>query len=122
MKTLNLYEVKIYFNPRYSFEKEEEKFKVSEVKVLAENEKFLCLEDDYFTKITKNKNWDKIYDTLNKPSISIRTKDSILGEGIFYTLYTTKKKRISTIRKEIEKKIEDDLGSFFKIDLSFLED
>lgn len=113
------YKVQIYKKPTsYSFE--EDKFTIESLEVLGENDDFIVFNDDYFTKITKKP--DRYYDVLDRPRINIRTTDSLLSNGIFYTLYTTTNKRPATIRNEIHRQIGKKFGWMMdSVDLSIIK-
>lgn len=97
----------------------EQKFEVSDFNVIAENDRYIAIDDYRFTSLRKEK---YKYDTcLNQVSISLSTSDSVWGSRIIYTLYTDKAKRASTIKKEIEAEIAKKYGFFLgNIDLSFI--
>ena len=122
MKTLHHYKVfipQVSYNYRGKHVKAE--FKKSEINILAENEKFCVLEDSWFTKITKQKNWEFAYARLNKHKIRIRKCD-VLGSGIIYELYSQKKKRSSTIRKHLKEYIDKQYQIYLAVsDLSFIK-
>ena len=98
-------------------------YSVSEVAVVAENEKQIVVEGKYglFSIIRKEK---RDYDTcLNTEHIGINTRDSVWGNRVTYTLYSYKKKRASSIRKAIEAEINRKLGFFIGgVDLSCIKD
>ena len=99
----------------------ERSFKAEMLSVVAENAKYLVLDNDHFTRVRKEK-YD--YDTcLNKPEISLHANDSVWGNRVTYTLYATKDKRRSTIRREIEAAIERKYGFFVRgFNLSFIDE
>lgn len=98
-----------------------QKFEVTEFKVIAENERYIAIDDYRFTSLRKEKTK---YDTcLNQVAISLHSNDSVWGSRISYSLYTDKTKRASTIKREIEAEIAKKYGFFLgKIDLSFIND
>jgi hypothetical protein len=100
----------------------EQRFTCSEFNVIAENERYIAIDDHCFTSIHKESKWQ--HDTrLNKPSISLFSRDSVWGNRITYRLYADKPKRASTIKREIEAEIAKKFGFFLgKIDLSFIND
>jgi len=94
-------------------------FEITNMKVLAENKKLIVFDNDQFKIIAKQKSW--IYSQINKPTIVIYTNDSCYGNSVKYILYTDKNKRNSTIKKEIEKKLNDKYGWLIKeLDLNFI--
>lgn len=100
----------------------EQKFEVTELNVIAENDKYIAIDDYRFTSLHKDSKYK--YDTcLNKVAISLFANDSCWGTRITYSLYTDKTKRASTIKREIEAEIAKKYGFFLgKIDLSFISD
>lgn len=99
----------------------QQKFEVTEFNVIAENDRYLVIDDYRFTSLRKEKSK---YDTcLEQVSIHLSANDSVWGNRITYSLYTVKTKRASTIRKEIEAEIAKKYGFFLgKIDLSFIDE
>ena len=105
------------------FEKQDT-FTMIELDVLAENDRYMVVDDRHYTTIDKLP-VDKysLYSGLNKHSIGIYSQDSCYGNAVHYILYSTATKKASTIRKEIEKEITKKFGFFTgKIDLSFIKD
>ena len=115
--------VDIYSHRKYS--SDVDKFEVKEVEVLGENEDYLVLNDHFFTKLQKSKKGYAIHSVLGKESINIRDGSGlcgdVLGRGVFYVLYSYSKKRPGTIKKEIEKAIQDKYGWMTSIDLSVIK-
>lgn len=107
-RKLFYHSVSIYRERRRSWQ-EESKFFIEEVEVLAENENLLVLNNSRFTRLEKSGKYDW-HDVVGKARISIRTNDSILGDGVFYALYSEKRKRPSTIKKAIQAKIAREYG------------
>lgn len=113
------YKLEIYRKPtRWSFT--EDKFEVKEKSVLAQNDKYLVLNDDYFTKLEK-KGDGVVWSRIDTPSISFR--DCLSQDGIFFTLYSTKPRRISTIKGMIKRKADEKYGWLFSesLDLSIMD-
>ena len=101
-KTIFYHRVAINKKVEHGFQWDD-KFEIVEVEVLAENETRIVLNDEFFTVKVKKKG---AYNSIEKKEISIRTNNSVCGDGIFYELYSYSKKRPATIRKEIESKIK----------------
>ena len=114
MKYLNKYEVKITTSGKTEFLK-------SKVNILDQNETWIVLKTPHYEKIAKSKTWEFAYNILNKPRIYSNTNDKVLENGIFYTLYTTKTKRSSTIKNQIDKYIHDKYSYLKNVDLSFIK-
>ena len=116
--TIFIHRLEIYKKPtRFSFHKDE--YTVREEEILAQNERYIVLNDYCFTKIEK-KGDGVCWGTLNKESISFK---NCLGEqGVFYTCYSDKKKRASSIKNAIHRKAEKEYGWLFssELDLSTL--
>lgn len=99
----------------------EQKFEVTVFNVIAENDRYIAIDDYRFTSLRKEKT--KYDSCLNQVSISLWANDTCWGSRITYSLYTDKVKRASTIKKEIEAEIAKKYGFFLgKIDLSFIND
>ena len=100
----------------------EDRFTQEQVEVLAENDNYIIINDEYFTKINKPSKHSSNYDTvLNSQHIAIVTEDKIFSKGVFYTLYSDSKKRPATVKKEIEDKIQKKFGGFVSIDLGVIK-
>lgn len=121
MKTIKHYRVEVTDRMRPGILGAEQKFEVTEFNVIAENERYIAIDDYRFTSLRKEK---AKYDTcLNQVSISLHSNDSVWGNRISYSLYTDATKRASTIKREIEAEIAKKYGFFLgKIDLSFIDD
>lgn len=120
MTQLYHYNLRVYRKPTsYSFERDE--FKREVLDVLAQNDKYIVLNDSHFTKLEKRggENY-RLYPTLNKPHIYF--KDVLNAEGIFYSLYSTAQKRTPTIEREIREAAQEKYGWLFsdELDLSIL--
>jgi hypothetical protein len=101
--------------------KPESIFQVKEYKIIGENEENIVIDNHEFTTIKKKKS---TYSTcLDSHSIGLDNNDACWGNRISYSLYTLKSKRASTIKAEIEERIQKKYGFFAKsIDLSFITD
>ena len=119
MKKLFYHRVAIYKKPvRFSFDKDE--FITKTVDVLAENEMYIVLNDAYFTKLELTGD-GVCYSRVGKESICVRIHDHSLGKGVFYTLYSEKRRRPSTIKRHIEKHIANKYGWLLgELDLSII--
>ena len=112
MKSINYYEVQILKDGT-------KKFKVELLKVCAENENELVVER-YNRFYILNKKSDR-YSTspdLNKPSIS---EWKVCLEGIHYYLYSTRKVRPDTIKREIAEFVSKEYGYLNEINLDFIK-
>ena len=96
-------------------------FEIKEKEILAENDRYIVLNDSNFTKLEK-KGDGAVYCTLNKENISINIDDRVWEDSVYYTLYSTSKRRPKTIRKHIEDKIKKKYGWLLsEIDLSIIK-
>lgn len=123
LKSLYHYKVSIYKKgeklPWYREQKKDE-FINEKVVVLDQNDTFIVLKDWYFTKLYKEKNSHST--CLNKVSLYARTRDTILDNGVFYTLYSDKPKTAKYIKKEIQAFIQKEFGWLSEgIDLSVIK-
>lgn len=123
LKTLYHYKVSIYKKgeklPWHRDAKKDE-FINEQVDVLAHNDTFIVVKDWYFTKMYKKKTSHST--VLNIPSLYARTKDDILDNGIFYTLYSDKPKTAKKIKSEIQSFIQKEFGWLGDgIDLSIIK-
>lgn len=121
MKKIKHYRVEVTDarNPGIIGPKQE--FKAIELNVVAENDRYIVINDSCFTSVSKEKS--KYETCLEQTSIGLSANDSVWGNRITYSLYTTKTKRASTIKKEIEAEIAKKYGFFLgAIDLSFISD
>lgn len=90
--------------------------KVTEHEIIAISSFRLCINTDWFKTFSFTKEGERkqsYSDYLNETKISIRTNDNLLGNGVFATLYTTKKPTKKTIDKIIAEccvKIDRDYG------------
>jgi len=111
--------LEIYQSPtKYSFQTDQ--YKVEEKEVVVENDKYIVFNDAAFTKIAKSGD-GFVWGVLNKEVVSFR--DCLGAKGIFYTLYTNRKVRPSTIERHIREKANKEYGYLFsnKLDLSILK-
>lgn len=98
----------------------EKVFDVSELNVIGENEINIVVDDHSFTTVSKEKSDYRT--SLETPQISINANDHIWGNGVRYDLFSFSSKKPLTIRKEIEKEIQKQLGFFTKsLNLGFIK-
>jgi len=114
MKKIKLYEVRILESGKNTFE-------TKEYEVLAENDTWIVLNTNHFEKVTKTKTFEFCNCRIDKARIDIRTRDKLLGNGVFYKFFTYKTKKPSTIRNEINKRVSEEYGFLSNIDLSFIK-
>lgn len=114
------YRVKMVFNGG-KIETVGNTFTEETYKIVAENDEYVCLDDYCFTSI-KKKSGHSIDSALNKKTIYSHINDRFWGTQITYTLYTDKKKRRSTIKRELKNYIDKEFSFLNNIDMSFLED
>lgn len=108
MKTINHYEVHI--SDGRGIIKDKNIFKQTVIPVLAENGRYLVLDNWNYTSVKIGK---AEYETcLDKPAIGLSANDNVWGNSIRYSLYTYTNKRPSTIRKEIEEAVMLRYGFF----------
>ena len=99
------------------------KFSVTALDVLAENDRFMVVNDAYFTTLDKTAAKYGVGSPLGKEKISTSANDSVWGNRITYSLYSEKRKKADTIRRAIEREIEKRFGFFARgIDLSVISD
>lgn len=92
----------------------EKRFEKNVRNILAQNDRYLCIDNYGFSTIEKK--------GIGKPSISIYNNDRIWGNRVTLTLYSYKNVRPSTIRSHIERRIKKKFGFFQdRIDLSFIK-
>lgn len=79
--------------------------KIEELKIIGISKYYICLNNDYFTTIDLEREGVKKERSyrryLGDVSVSIRTGDSILGDGVFISLYSTKKPTKRMLKKMI---------------------
>jgi len=107
-KTIYHYELRYYEQPTKFYN--HDKFDITKLSPLAENDKYIVFNDLHFTKIEKSGD-GVCYSTLNKPKVYFR--DCLGCKGVFYTLYSDVKTRISTVEKQIRAKAEEEYGYLF---------
>lgn len=82
--------------------------KTEELKILGISPYKIVLNNDWFTTL-ENDDRDgyrrdlKYYTYLDEVSVNIRTNDSILGDGVFITLYSTKEPNNKILKKMVAK-------------------
>ena len=119
MKTIFCHKVSIYQKPAKIWD--EDCFTVTKEQVLAENEIYIVLNDSHFTKLKKT-GYGVYFNKMEKETISVRTNDNLLGNGVFYTFYSTTKRRPSTIKKHIEAYVKEKFGWLSEgMDLSIIK-
>ena len=102
--------------------KQESEYINEHIEVIAENENFIVLNDDYFTKVAKVKSWIGFYAGLDKIKISSQVDDRCFGTSVTYYYYGTKDKRASSIKKKIKEYITEKFGCMVNADLSFMDE
>ena len=120
MKTVNYYRIEIT-GANSGILGASNKFDVTELNVIAENDRYIAVDDFRFTSIRKEGD-SSLDSVLNKPSISLHANDHIWGDRISYTLYTNRVRRAFTIKKQIEAAIVKKYGFYLNsVDLSLLD-
>lgn len=97
-------------------------FNMTEYEVIAQNDSYLVINDFAFTTLSKS---DKksFYDCIGKHRIRLYANDKIWGNAIYYTEYSEKPIKASTIRSRIEKEILKKYSFFLgQIDLSVIKE
>lgn len=118
---LKLYEIVVVF--KAGILRKKNSFEMTKVKIVAENERYLIINDMHLSKYYKKNEKDNIlYPSLERISISINTNDRLYGTSVRYSLLTNKIKKCEKIKQEIEAAINDKIGDFCKPDLSFIDD
>jgi hypothetical protein len=118
-KTINHYYVEI--TDGTGLIRGENKFGMKPLTVIGENNLYMVVDDYTFTTICKEK--QSYRESLDVPNISACAKDTCWGSRITYSLYTTKRKRAATIRKEIDEVVRDKFGFYLNgLDLSIIKD
>lgn len=116
-KKLFHYKVDIYSKPHSIWEN---KFVSEIVEVEAENENYLIIKDDSFTRIKKEKcDWDTC---LNAHYVGVRANDHILEGGVFYSQYSENKVSVRTIKARIERAVQEKYGFLHNVDLSIIKE
>lgn len=99
----------------------ERSFKTTQYKTVAENEKYIILNDTEFTKLNKkDRGFSRLNNVINKSSIS-EWKLGFSLDGLHYTLYTNKSKRLETIKKEITEWINENYAYLYQVNLDFIK-
>ena len=118
-----LYRHYVMISDRSGIIKSDNEFTVEEVEILADNGKYLVLNNETFSTLQYACSKYSAYPSIGQESINISTNDSCWGNRVAYTLYSFSRKRASTIRKEIERAIRDKFGWFSKgLDLRIIKD
>ncbi len=100
-----------------------QRFDVSQLAIIAENERFFAVNDAKFSTIEKENDKDRcrIYPVLNESSISIYNSDKVWGNRIHYMMFSDKPVTPASIKKKIECEIDKRFGYFIgKVDLAFI--
>lgn len=108
-------------NP-YNFSYRESGIKVKELKILGISEHKIVFNDSYFTTVAND---DKegyrkdrsLYGYLDDISVNIRVSNHILGDGVFISLYSTKKPAKKLLDKMVARasvEIDDKYGFLMK--------
>jgi hypothetical protein len=96
-------------------------YRVQTVTVLAENDTNLCIDDVVYTTLSKKAG--SSYARVGVPNISAYASDPVWGNRVFYSLYTEKRVRESTIESQIQTFIRTKFGFFLcGVDLSCIQD
>ncbi len=121
MKTLNHYTLTI--TDRRGIIKDDRPLTCTPLPILAENDEYLVLDNRRYDTIAKKYREYCAYAMLDRPTIGLYTNDSVWGNRVDYSLYTSKTKRPATIRKEIEAAIQKKFGFFLHgINLDTIEE
>ena len=93
---------------------------VKELKIIGISPYKVCLNNDWFTSLDYEKDGekkDKSYKTyLDDVSVSIRTRDNVLGDGVFVSMYSTKEPSQKILDRMVAKasnKIDKEYGFLF---------
>lgn len=98
----------------------ENSFKTRDLDIIKERNGIAVLDDDYFPTVQIDGRDTVARANLNKPSISFSVDCRVWGTSVTYRLYTDKKKKPETIRREIDKERDRKYGALFAVDLSFI--
>ena len=114
------YNAKIYKKPtKFSFDNDI--FLREEKNVLASNEKYMVLDDHYFTRLEIN-GGGYLNPVLNKQNIGLYMNKGCFNDHVWYSFYSTKKKTPRSIKKVIEKFINKEYSWLVKhIDLGVVK-
>lgn len=91
---------------------ERNEFKIEQHCVIGENDKCIVINDPRFTTIQKEKDKHGWNTSLDSHSIGLTANDSVWGNSITFSLYTTGTVTAAFIRKEIEKAVKKKYGFF----------
>lgn len=97
-------EISKYHNPKTSYHKDG--IVVKQQKVIGISAYKICVDSEWFHTFAHNvkgKKKESYNSYLNNISVSIRTSDHILGDGVFIDLWTTKKPTDATLSKMVAK-------------------
>jgi hypothetical protein len=90
---------------------------ITELKILGISKYKIVLDNDYFTTLDvlngKKEKWETYLDDIG---VNIRTKEAILGNGVFAFVYSTEKPSTTLLNKmykEISKQIDKEYGFLF---------
>ena len=93
---------------------------IEELKIIGISDYKICLNNDYFTCIDFCKDGEKkdrsYKKYINDVDVSIRTEKSVLGGGVFISLFSTLKPTKQTLKKMVSKasvKIDKEYGFLF---------
>lgn len=88
-------EINKFFEKPSSWSHRQNGIKIEELEIIGISKYRLCLNNDFFTTLDYEREGQRkdrsIYSYPDDINISIRTNDSILGDGVFTSLYSTKK-------------------------------
>lgn len=120
MKELIHILVRVVFKP--GIIDRETTYKTETVKIAVQNATYVIIEDNYFTKLQKSGNDNFLFPIINKAKMSSQIDNSVFGTYVEYEYYGTKNKRPATIRKQMQKYIDEKFGLMANTDLSFITD
>lgn len=116
MKTIIKYHVEILKNS------DKREFEVETFHIGLENKRYVVLTDIHFTKLNKQKrDRNELEPTIDDPMVYAREWGISSLDGIVYTLYTYKKVRPETIRRQISAYINKKYGYLFNVSLDFIK-
>lgn len=110
------YHVRIYFQKKWY---QNDEFSSKAYQVVLENDKYIIIENSIFTRLRKKNS--NIELSLEKEYIDYIEIGHILDGGICYDLYTTKKKRPSTIKRAIKTYLKERIYLLRDVDLDFIK-
>ena len=111
---VNRYQIYIPLDEKCLFKKECSK---TALKVLGVNDSRIVLNDEYFTRLGIDSDVGDY--EINKEKIYINDRDKYFAY-IGYTCFTIQNKKWLAIRKKIDRAIDEKMGRFANIDLSFI--